>query len=595
MRKKRAPYPLIRARKFTTGMPRGRVEEERSVKKARQKVSIFVFAIIASIACGAVAVAPFASAQDPGAQEKLSSDYQKAINIIRQNYVVDIDDETLTKAAIQGMLKSLDPHSDYMDRKTFQEFQEKQQSEYYGIGAQIGMRNRVTYVLEPFRNSPASRAGLRYGDHVVAVDGQDTSAWPSDKVRNVLIGPRGTQVTVTVKRPGVAEPITVTITRDAIWYPSIPNYYVVKPGIGYIGLTRNFQATTNEELNRAMGALREKGAESFILDLRGNGGGYLEQAIRVADSLLQRGQTIVSTRGRPGRGIDQEEIAKVGASENFPLVVLTDRRTASASEIVAGAIQDHDRGLIIGETTFGKGLVQRIFKIPSSGGALTLTIARYYTPSGRLIQRDYSNGSLFEYYSRRTANGATALPKKPSEERKTDLGRVVYGGGGIEPDIKVEPVNLFAPEFFTPAQNRLFTAVFMFVRELINGQIAGHQEFKIDGIDYDHRPAPNDFAITDDVLNSFREFAAKFYKENPEYGVTPAMIEENIPWLRARIRYEALTAAYGTDKADQGLADLDTQLQRAIAEMPNAAELSRRSWRLNTANTRGAIIKTDQR
>src|SRR5215813_9360532 len=358
------------------------------------------------MACCGTALLPMVSAQDSLAQSRLSSDYEKAMEIVRQNYVVELDTDTLTKAAIQGMLKTLDPHSDYMDRKAFQEFTEKQHSQYFGIGSQIGTRNRVTYVLEPFKDSPASHAGLRYGDQIVAVNGQDTSAWDSGRVRNLLLGPRGTQVTVTVKRLGVADPISSTITRDGIWLPSIPNYYMVKPGIGYIGLTRNFQATTGEELNRAMAELREKGADSFILDLRGNGGGYLEQAIRVADRFLQRGQTIVTVRGRPGRNFDQDAIAESGATDNYPLVVLTDRSTASASEIVSGAIQDHDRGLIIGEPTFGKGLVQRIFPL-SSGGALTLTIAHYYTPSGRLIQRDYSNGSLFEYYTRRSSQGDT--------------------------------------------------------------------------------------------------------------------------------------------------------------------------------------------
>jgi carboxyl-terminal processing protease len=570
------------------------VEEEQVVKKGQQKVLIIAFAAI--VALGGIILAPFASAQDSQTQTKLSNDYQKALEIIRQNYVADLDQETLTKAAIQGMLKSLDPHSDYMDRKTFQEFSEKQRSEYFGIGAQIGYRNRATYVIEPFKRSPATRAGLLYGDHIVAINGEDTSSWTSERVRNNLVGPRGTEVTVTVKRPGVAEPITTTITRDAISYPSIPNYYMVKPSIGYIGLTRNFQSTTNEELTRAMAGLREQGAESFILDLRGNGGGYLDQAILVADRLLQRGQTIVSTRGRPGRGFDQEAIAKFGASENFPLVVLTDRRTASASEIVSGAIQDHDRGLIIGETTFGKGLVQRIFPLQPSGGALTLTIAHYYTPSGRLIQRDYSNGSLFEYYARRSAAGDVAPPRNTSDEKKTDLGRTVYGGGGIEPDIKVDSLSFFTPEFFTPAQGRMFTGIFMFVRDLINGQVAGHPEFKINGIEYDHRLLPNEFLVTDGVLKSFREFAAKYYKDNPDQGVTPAMIEDNIVWLRARIRYEVLTAAYGSDKADQGLADLDLQLQRAVSEMPAAADLARRSWRQNTANTgRGSITKPNQK
>src|SRR5262245_38479123 len=242
-----------------------RVEEEQVVKKGKHKVLIFAFAALVTI--GGIALAPFVSAQDSQAQTKLSNDYQKALEIVRQNYVVELDQETLTKAAIQGMLKSLDPHSDYMDRKAFQEFNEKQHSEYFGIGAQIGPRNRATYMLEPFRRSPAARAGLLYGDHIVAVNGEDTSSWASDRVRTVLVGPRGTEVTVTVKRPGVAEPITVTIVRDAISYPSIPNYYMVKPGIGYIGLTRNFQATTNDELTRVMASLREKGAESFILEI----------------------------------------------------------------------------------------------------------------------------------------------------------------------------------------------------------------------------------------------------------------------------------------------------------------------------------------
>ena len=552
------------------------------MKKAPRNVFAFVFLALI-VFCG-ITLAPFVSAQD--SQTKLTNDYQKALEIVRQNYVVELDHETLTKAAIQGMLKSLDPHSDYMDRKTFQEFNEKQHSQYFGIGSTIGTRNRVTYVLEPFRDSPASRAGLRYGDQIVSVNGQDTTNWTSDRVRNLLLGPRGTQVTVSVKRLGVEQPITSTITRDGIWLASIPNYYIVKPGIGYIGLTRNFQATTSEEMTNALAALREKGADSIILDLRGNGGGYLEQAIRVADKMLQRGQTIVSVRGRPGRGFDQDATAEIGATENFPLVILTDRSTASASEIVAGAIQDHDRGLIIGEPTFGKGLVQRIFPLQPSGGALTLTIAHYYTPSGRLIQRDYSNGSLFDYYTRRSSSGDTTPPRKASDEKKTDLGRMVYGGGGIEPDIKINSSDFFTPENFTPAQGRLFHAVFLFVRDLVSGQIPAHPQFKVNGLEYDHKLKPNEFAVTDDVAKSFRDFATKFYKENPDYDVTTAMIDENMPWIRTRIRHEVLTAAYGQDKAAQAMSDLDLQLQRAITEMPSAAELSARSWRRNTATTR---------
>lgn len=512
--------------------------------------------------------------------QKLSGDYQKALEIIRNNSIAEVNDEALTKSAIQGMLKTLDPHSDYMDRKSFQEFNEKQHSQYFGIGSLISTRHRATYIVEPFKDTPAYKAGLRYGDQIVAVDGTDTSKWSSDRVRTLLLGERGTQISVSVKRPGVAEPITRSITRDGIWLPSIPNFYIVKPGIGYIGLTRNFQSTTANELSEVMATLREQGAESFVLDLRGNGGGYLDQAIRVADQLLQRGQLIVSQRGRPGRGFDQQALAQTGANENFPLIVLIDRSTASASEIVAGAIQDHDRGLIIGEPSFGKGLVQRIFPL-STGGALTLTIAQYYTPSGRLIQRDYSNGSLFEYYYRRSASGDTYTAPKRTDEKKTDLGRTVYGGNGIEPDVKIE-----SADFFTVAQNRIFHGLFMFTRELVNGQVDGFPQFKLNGIMHDHKIKGGEYNVGDDVLKAYKEYALKFYKDNPDYGVTPAMIDENLVWARKKIREEVLVAAYGNDKMQQGMADLDVQLQKAVSEMPNAADLATRAWKRNTGMVR---------
>ncbi|MGH9838992.1 MAG: S41 family peptidase [Blastocatellia bacterium] len=550
------------------------------MRKNWQRVSILTVLALAACCAGLFVHRAAAQQQSAPTQSKVISDYQKALEIIRNHSIAETNDETLTKSAIQGMLKTLDPHSDYMDRKTFQEFNEKQHSQYFGIGSLISTRHRATYVVEPFKDTPAYRAGFRYGDQIVEVDGKDTSKWSSDKVRELLLGERGTQLTVRIKRPGVAEPITRTITRDGIWLPSIPNFYIVKPGIGYIGLTRNFQSTTSRELTQVMAALREQGAESFILDLRGNGGGYLDQAIRVADQLLQRGQVIVSQRGRPGRGFDQQAIAENGASENFPLVVLTDRATASASEIVAGAIQDHDRGLIVGESSFGKGLVQRIFPL-QTGGALTLTIAQYYTPSGRLIQRDYSNGSLFEYYYRRNAQGDASAEPKRTDEKKTDLGRSVYGGNGIEPDVTVK-----SADFFTLAQNRIYHGMFMFVRELVNGQIAGFPQFKTNGINHDYRVKGSEFNVGDDVLKAYREYVTRFYKDNPDYGVTPAMIEEDIVWARKKIREEVLTAAYGQDKAQQAMADLDVQMQKAIAEIPNAADLAQRSWKRNTGMLR---------
>jgi carboxyl-terminal processing protease len=542
------------------------------MNRSGQKPTIAI--LIAALICAVITLPANVNAQDGASRQKLIEQYQKALEIIRDKYTIELDQETLTKSAIQGMLKSLDPHSDYMDRKTFREFLEKQNSEYYGIGSYVRTINQGTYIVEPFKGSPASRAGFRYGDQIVAVNGNDTTKWNSPRVSELLLGPRGTQVTVTVKRLGVAEPLTAKITRDGIYRPSIPSFYLIKPNIGYIGLTRSFQSTTSEELEKAMEFLRGKGADRFILDLRNNNGGYYDQAIRVCDQFLKRGQSIVSLRGRGGRNSNQNAVAENGTDENFPLVVLIDRFSASASEIVAGAIQDHDRGLIVGESSFGKGLVQGIFPMPNSG-ALILTIAHYYTPSGRLIQRDYSNGSLFEYYFRRSANGAEAA-KRRTDERKTDLGRIVYGGGGIEPDVKIDN----APGF-TPAQDRLYHALCLFVQDLVSGQVAGHSQFKLNGITYDYDLQGNEYIVTDDVVKLYRDFADGFYKEYPEYGVTTAMIDDklNLIWARNQIRREVLLAAYGADRAEQGMASLDPQLQRAVSEMPKAEDLALRSWR----------------
>jgi len=540
----------------------------------------WVSTLSAILICASLIAPALVNAQEEAAKRKLVNQYQKAIDIIREKYIDQLDYETLTTSSLQGLLKSLDPHSDYLERKSFQEFMDKQNSEYYGIGSNVRTINKATYVAEPFKDSPSSRAGLRYGDQIVAVDGKDTSSWRADQVSSLLLGERGTQVEVTVKRLGIPEALTKTITRDAIWRPSIPNYYLVKPNIGYIGLTRNFQTTTIRELRKAMADLRAIGAGSFILDLRNNSGGYLDQAILVSDQFLRRGQTIVSVRGRGGRNNDQIAVAENGTTEIFPLVVMINRFSASASEIVAGAVQDHDRGLIVGESSFGKGLVQRIFPL-ENGGGLLLTIAHYYTPSGRLIQRDYSKGSLFEYYSRRGADGnAQTASNPPTDMKKTDLGRAVYGGGGIEPDVKVA-----GADSLTPVQGLLYHAVCLFARELVSGQEPNYQQFKLNGVTYDYKMKGNEYIINDDLLKRYRDYAVNFYKENPDYQITTAMIDENLDWQRNRIRQEILLAAYGSDKAQQGMADLDAQLQRAVSEMPKAADIAIRSWRLRRSNS----------
>lgn len=544
------------------------------MRKQWQRFSLFVFVIILMV--GFAVMRPQALTYDQQAEEKLARDYIQAMEMVRENFVVEVDYETLTNNAIQGMLRVLDPHSNFYDRKAFEEMRMEQRSQYYGIGASIQSRHRGVYIIETFKDTPATRAGLRYGDEIIAIDDKSTEGWNSDKVRDNLRGELGTEVRVSVRRVGETQPITVTLERAAVDLPSISGYYIVNQKIGYIALSRGFHSTTSDELTTAIASLKEQGMTSLILDLRGNPGGFLDQAIRVADKFLQRGQVIVSVRSREGKLGDKEWPAESGAPEGFPLVVLIDEGSASASEIVTGAIQDHDRGLVVGEPSFGKGLVQTIYPLPSGTG-LTLTTARYYTPSGRLIQRDYSNGSVYEYHFRRNANGdAVAAAKPKNDVRRTDLGRTVYGGGGIEPDIKVE----------TPTINNTqlaiwTTGMFIFVRDLVAGKIASAPGFKLSAIEFDHQPLPNEFVINDEILKAYREFMADFIAKNPDYGLTMKMVDDYMDWTRNKIREEVLIAAYGVDIQKRMTAGLDPQLQRAIAELPEAAQLAEKARRMS--------------
>jgi carboxyl-terminal processing protease len=536
-----------------------------------------IFAIAVAALISYAYIRPQAVADDKSALDHLSRDYVAAIDLIREKYVEEVEYEALTTTAIQGMLRTLDPHSNYYDRKAFEEMRMEQRSQYYGIGASILGRHRGVYIIETFKDTPAAQAGLRYGDQIIAVDGKSTETWNSDQVRDNLRGELGVEVKVAVRRAGVAEPVTVTLDRAAVDLPSISGYYIAKPGVGYIALSRGFQSTTSDELTSAISALKAQGMNSLLLDLRGNPGGFLEQAIRVADKFLLRSQVILSVRGR-GRGGDRDWSAESGMPETFPLVILIDDGSASASEIVAGAIQDHDRGMIVGEPSFGKGLVQTIY--PLSGGAgLTLTTARYYTPSGRLIQRDYSNGSSYEYHFRRSANGSNTPPAPHNDMRRTDTGRAVYGGGGIEPDIKVE-----APTFSDAQGTILPGGLFMFVRELMAGRVAVAPDFKRDAIEFDHQPRPDEFVVNDQIMKAYRDFMVDFLAKNHDANLTMKAVDENFEWARQKIREEALIAAYGVDTQRRMMTDTDAQLQRAIAEIPQSAQLADRARKLTRSS-----------
>lgn len=527
------------------------------------------------------------TAEDRANEQKLYRQFIDSVEIIRDNYLEEVDYEVLTKTGIQGMLRTLDPHSAYYDKKSFEDMRNDQRSQYFGIGSVISMRDGKVFIQEPFKDTPSTRAGLRYGDQIVGIDGQNSETWNSNQVTSKLRGEQGTKVKVSVRRAGIVEPVTVTIERDAIPQLSITGNYLVRPGIGYVNMPRGFHSTTNDELTSVIANLKEQGASSIIMDLRDNPGGFLDQAIKVSDKFLQRGQTVLSVRYREGKLMDRDLPAETGSPETFPLVVLINKNTASASEIVAGAVQDHDRGLIVGDTSFGKGLVQTI--IPLSGGAgLTLTTARYYTPSGRLIQRDYSNSSMYEYYFRRV--GSEPLDETKQKNNKawlTDLKRPVYGGGGINPDVKVKDTKIENLDLLNQTQIILLSPIFLYTRELVGGQIAVAKDFQLSGPpQFERQMKPNEYVVTDPNMKSFREYLTAWLSKHPEIVLTPAQVEEQMAWARNRIRFETLVAAYGTDKAQQAMADLDAQLQKAIAELPNAAALSERARQKRSVSKR---------
>lgn len=498
----------------------------------------------------------------------VADDFKEALSIIEEKYVDGnkLDYNNVYKSSIMGMLRTLDPHSSYFDREEFDELKTDQRSEYYGIGASIQnylVGEQVeTYITATFQNSPANRATLRYGDRIDAVDGIPMRGKSSAEVRDKIRGPRGSQVKVSVTRASSARLETVEITRDAVPQPSVPDYYMIRPGVGYVDMTRGFNFDTADGLRDALDSLHQRGMNSLVLDLRNNPGGLLNEAIRVASAFLPAGQVILTQKGRNGLN-DRTYRSSNPDPDRTPLVILVNEFTASASEIVAGAMQDHDRGMVVGQTSFGKGLVQSIIPLPESSG-LTLTSAKYFTPSGRLIQRDYSNGGWYNYIYRggTLREDGTKQPAGPASH--TDTGRPVYGGGGITPD---EAIKLPLP---TVTQVRLRDPLFFFAREMANGRIAALSSYKVDRpIVYEHDLVAADFPMSDAVYNAFKDYVAK----DANWKIFSPQLDKNRQFIEQQLRFQLATAAFGTVASLQVLTKDDPQIAKAIEVVPAARDL----------------------
>jgi carboxyl-terminal processing protease len=523
-------------------------EPKETKSMARSSRRTLYLALFVLVTCGFLGMV-FGQKINPAAAPGGDSDVRDSLrqfadvySLVEQNYAEPVNaDKAIYNGAIPGMLHVLDPHSNFFDPKSYALLREDQRGKYYGVGMTVGPRNNKVIVIAPFAGTPAYRAGIRPGDIIVAVDGKPTDNMSTSDVADLLKGPKGTTVHITIVREGTDKPIEFAVVRDEIPRYSVDLHFLIRPGIGYLHIT-GFNETTEKEVSDALDQMGD--LKGLILDLRQNPGGLLSEGVGVADKFLRKGQLIVSHHGR--NSPEKRYTATHGdGGKEYPLVVLVNRGTASAAEIVAGAIQDHDRGLIVGETTFGKGLVQTVYPLSENTG-LALTTAHYYTPSGRLIQRDYSNVSLYDYYFERPDDSKNGTASR--EVKLTDSGRTVYGGGGITPDVKLDPIKS------TPFQDSLLQhyAFFNYAKHYM----------------VNHHPTKS-FEVDDATMQDFRKFL-----DAEKIPFTEAELLQNNDWVRSSIKSEIFVNAFGQEEGLKVRAEADPEVLKGLDLLPQAKQLA---------------------
>lgn len=524
-----------------------------------------LFVVITVLGCGGLGVlfgqgvsAGFSSdTQVRGSLQQFTEVY----NVVEQNYAEQVDpSKAIYDGAIPGMLRVLDPHSTFFDPKQYAQLEESQKGKYYGVGMTIGPRNNHVVVIAPLAGTPAARAGVRPGDVIIAVEGQPTDNMSTDDVVQRVRGPKGTTVHITVMREGSPQPLEFALTRDEIRTYSVDVHFLIRPGIGYMHIS-SFDETTVRETQDALHQLGD--LKGLILDLRQDPGGLLGAAVGVADKFLPKGAVVVSQHGRSS----PEQVyraARGNDDKDYPIVVLVDRGTASGAEIVAGALQDHDRGLVAGENTFGKGLVQTVFQLSDNTG-LALTTAKYYTPSGRLIQRKYTGVDLFDYYYGREEQNNNNANR---EVKYTDSGRPVYGGDGITPDVKLA--------------SRKHNAFQDYLLE--------HFAFANFAQDYLSRHAiTKGFEVDDQVLQDFRN-----YLNQHQLSYSEAQLSQNLDWVKAEIKTELFTDAFGLEQGQVAKVETDPQVTEALNLLPRAKQLEQHAQQV-IAERRTAALPVRKR
>jgi carboxyl-terminal processing protease len=526
---------------------RGRMQSSQASKSSGRGLFLLVLVLGASALLGGL-YGPSVRATAAGSDDLQDSvkSFTRVLSVVERNYADPVDvDKSIYDGAIPGMLHVLDPHSNFFDPQQYALFREEQEGKYYGVGMTVAPRENQTVVLAPFMASPAAKAGIRPGDTILQVDGKNCTGLTTTQVADMLKGAKGTTVHISLGREGWEKPIEVTVVRDEIPRPGVEFSEMVKPGIGYVRVS-TFNETTDSDLAEALKQLNFPKLDGLIIDLRNNGGGLLNQAVGMADMFLDKNEIVVSHRGRSS---PERRYYAVRGNQGIevPLIVLVNGQSASASEIVSGAIQDHDRGLIVGEVSFGKGLVQTQFPL-SEDTALLLTTARYYTPSGRLIQRDYKNVTLYDYHYN------PKPPQKP-EVKLTDGGRQVFGGGGITPDqtIAMPKPNEFEDMLLRHGVFYPFpSGVGDFARYYLGTRPTITKEFSPD----------------DSVIAQLRKF---LNQQHVKY--TDQDLQANDSWLKWEIKREVFTTIFGLNEGYKVALENDAQLDKGIEMIPQAKAL----------------------
>ena len=520
--------------------------------------AVLLAVVLSALAGGLFGSSLLARQDDIKQQYRL---FSAAITAIEREYVEEVPSDRLVYAAIDGMLKTLDPHSNFFDPRQYAQLRERQEGRYYGLGIQIQVLDGDITVNSVFENSPAYKKGLRRGDIIARIEDEDAKGWTSEKAVSRLKGPKGTEVRIAIRRRGYDGLIDLAIERDEVNITTIRGAFMIDERTGYIKLG-DFSETSDDEIGRALKDLSAKGMKRLLFDLRDNPGGPLDQAIRISNRFLDKGELVVYTDGRTANAKQEYFAEEESAYTDIPLVVLANRNSASASEIVAGAIQDHDRGLVVGETTFGKALVQSVYRITGSAG-LALTTGRYYTPSGRMIQRPW-DGTFDEYLTYSLREQSAERQHSSADMKLTDAGRKVYSGGGIEPDKFIEgPVEGFNPTRFGRslyARQSFANFADQFTAEGDTRMSAANKNKK--------RLAPG-FQVTAAMLDDF-----KASLRQQRVTIDEEAFAKDEAFIRAMIHYDIDVALFGIGEARRNLIGVEPQAQFALQQFPDAIRLT---------------------